>query len=157
GLGAHAARRLGHARRRGRPRALRRTASAARRGPCAACGRGCPRPRRADGTPRCRHGRAAGRRRARRRRPPHRAAGHPSARRARPHVRHRSSPRLTMFFSLPSWAVALIVFGVIGAVTTGGYLTGLYLREHEAKLREPYGVLQGALLGVVGLLLAFGL
>ena len=62
-----------------------------------------------------------------------------------------------MFFSLPSWAVALIVFGVIGVVTTGGYLTGLYLREHEAKLREPYGVLQGALLGVVGLLLAFGL
>lgn len=62
-----------------------------------------------------------------------------------------------MFFSLPSWALALIVFGIIGVATTGGYLTGLYLREHEAKLREPYGVLQGALLGVVGLLLAFGL
>jgi len=62
-----------------------------------------------------------------------------------------------MFFSLPTWAVALIVFGIIGAATAAGYLTGRYLREHEAKLREPYGVLQGALLGVVGLILAFGL
>jgi hypothetical protein len=31
------------------------------------------------------------------------------------------------------------------------------LREHSASLREPFGVLQGALLGVVGLVLAFGL
>ena len=62
-----------------------------------------------------------------------------------------------MFFSLPSWALALIVFVIIGAATTAGYLTGRYLREHEARLREPFGVLQGALLGVVGLLLAFGL
>lgn len=62
-----------------------------------------------------------------------------------------------MFFSLPSWALALIVFGIIAAATTAGYLTGRYLREHEARLREPFGVIQGALLGVVGLLLAFGL
>jgi hypothetical protein len=62
-----------------------------------------------------------------------------------------------MFFSLPSWAVALIIFGVVGAATATGYLAGRYLRQHEAKLREPFGVLQGALLGVVGLLLAFGL
>jgi hypothetical protein len=62
-----------------------------------------------------------------------------------------------MFFSLPSWAVALIVFAVIGAATVAGYATGHYLREHEAKLREPFGVLQAALLGVVGLILAFGL
>jgi hypothetical protein len=62
-----------------------------------------------------------------------------------------------MFFSLPSWAVALIVFAIIGAATAAGYATGRYLREHEAKLREPFGVLQAALLGVVGLILAFGL
>jgi hypothetical protein len=62
-----------------------------------------------------------------------------------------------MFFSLPSWALALIVFGIVGAATAAGYFTGRYLREHEARLREPFGVLQGALLGVVGLLLAFGL
>lgn len=62
-----------------------------------------------------------------------------------------------MFFSLPSWAVALIIFGLVGAVTAAGYACGRYLREHQAKLREPFGVLQAALLGVVGLILAFGL
>ena len=62
-----------------------------------------------------------------------------------------------MFFSLPSWALALIVFAVVGGATAAGYLTGRYLREHRATLREPFGVLQGALLGIVGLILAFGL
>jgi hypothetical protein len=64
---------------------------------------------------------------------------------------------LRVFFSLPSWAVALLVFVVIGAITAVGYAAGVYLREHEAKLREPFGVLQGAILGIVGLILAFGL
>jgi hypothetical protein len=62
-----------------------------------------------------------------------------------------------MFFSLPTWAVGLIIFAIVGAATMAGYLTGRYLRRHEASLREPYGVLQAALLGIVGLLLAFGL
>src|SRR6476469_273666 len=62
-----------------------------------------------------------------------------------------------MFCSLPSWAVALILFAVVGVATAAGYTLGYYLREHEAKVREPFGVLQGALLGVVGLILAFGL
>src|SRR3954452_15247350 len=62
-----------------------------------------------------------------------------------------------MFFSLPSWAVALVVVAVVGAATAAGYAAGYYLREHQAKMREPFGVLQGALLGVVGLILAFGL
>jgi len=62
-----------------------------------------------------------------------------------------------MFFSLPSWAVALLLVALLGAATVGGYTTGRYLREHEAKVREPFGVLQGAILGVVGLILAFGL
>jgi hypothetical protein len=62
-----------------------------------------------------------------------------------------------MFFSLPSWAVALLVFAIVGAVTAAGYALGRYLREHEARLREPFGVLQAALLGLVGLILAFGL
>jgi hypothetical protein len=62
-----------------------------------------------------------------------------------------------MFFSLPSWAVALILVAVVGTATAAGYAAGYYLREHQAKVREPFGVLQGALLGVVGLVLAFGL
>ena len=32
-----------------------------------------------------------------------------------------------------------------------------YLRRHTDVLREPIGVLQAALLGLVGLILAFGL
>ena len=62
-----------------------------------------------------------------------------------------------MFFALPSWAVALILLGLIGTATVLGYALGRYLRRHQAALREPFGVLQGALLGVVGLILAFGL
>src|SRR5215831_11339283 len=38
-----------------------------------------------------------------------------------------------------------------------GYGAGRYLRQHHESLREPFGVLQGALLGLVGLILAFGL
>jgi hypothetical protein len=62
-----------------------------------------------------------------------------------------------MFFSLSSWAVGLVLFTVVGTATAAGYAAGCYLREHEATVREPFGVLQGALLGVVGLILAFGL
>jgi hypothetical protein len=62
-----------------------------------------------------------------------------------------------MFFSLPSWALALVILAIIGGATAGGYAVGHRLRRHESTLREPFGVLQGALLGVVGLILAFGL
>ena len=63
----------------------------------------------------------------------------------------------SLFFSLPTWAVALIILAIIGAATAAGYVFGYYLRERDTKVREPFGVLQGALLGVVGLILAFGL
>jgi hypothetical protein len=62
-----------------------------------------------------------------------------------------------MFFSLPSWEVALLLLAVVGGATAIGYAVGRYLRKHQETLREPFGVLQGALLGVVGLILAFGL
>lgn len=62
-----------------------------------------------------------------------------------------------MFFALSTWAVALILIGVIGAATATGYACGRSLRRHEATIREPVGVLQGTLFGVVGLILAFGL
>ena len=42
-------------------------------------------------------------------------------------------------------------------MTAAGVLLGRSLREHHETLREPFGVLQAALLGVVGLILAFGL
>ena len=62
-----------------------------------------------------------------------------------------------MFFSLQSWVVGLLLLAVIGGATVAGFTLGRYLRQHQAALREPFGVLQGALLGVVGLILAFGL
>lgn len=62
-----------------------------------------------------------------------------------------------MFFSLSSWALALIIFAVLGSVTAGGLLLGRRMRRHHERLREPFGAMQGALLGVVGLILAFGL
>jgi hypothetical protein len=62
-----------------------------------------------------------------------------------------------VFFSLPSWAVALILLTVVGGACAVGALLGRYLRRHTDVLREPIGVLQAALLGLVGLILAFGL
>jgi hypothetical protein len=62
-----------------------------------------------------------------------------------------------VFFSLSSWALALIIFAVVGSVTAAGLLLGRRMRRHHEKLREPFGAMQGALLGVVGLILAFGL
>jgi hypothetical protein len=62
-----------------------------------------------------------------------------------------------MFFGLQSWLLALLVLAIVGGATLAGFAAGRYLRDHSAVLREPYGVLQGALLGVVGLILAFGL
>jgi len=62
-----------------------------------------------------------------------------------------------VFFTLQSWELALVILTVIGTATAVGYAVGRYLRKHQEKLREPFGVLQGALLGVVGLILAFGL
>lgn len=61
-----------------------------------------------------------------------------------------------MFFSLNSWELALLIFGVIGGCAVLGIAAGRFLRSSE-HYREPIGTLQGALLGVVGLILAFGL
>jgi hypothetical protein len=62
-----------------------------------------------------------------------------------------------VFFSLSSWELGLLVFAVVGGAAAVGVLAGRYLRRHTERYREPVGALQGALLGVVGLILAFGL
>jgi hypothetical protein len=62
-----------------------------------------------------------------------------------------------VFFRLASWELALLLFGITACFTLAGFAAGRYLRAHSATLREPFGVLQAALLGVVGLVLAFGL
>jgi len=62
-----------------------------------------------------------------------------------------------VFFSLSSWELGLLVFAVVGGASALGVLAGRYLRRHSERYREPIGAVQGALLGVVGLILAFGL
>ena len=62
-----------------------------------------------------------------------------------------------LFFSLDSWQLGLVVFGVVGGGCAVGVLIGRYLRRHSDHYREGIGALQGALLALVGLILAFGL
>jgi len=62
-----------------------------------------------------------------------------------------------VFFSLSSWQLGLLVFTVIVGASAAGVLVGRYLRRREETYHEPIGVLQATLLGIVGLILAFGL
>jgi hypothetical protein len=62
-----------------------------------------------------------------------------------------------LFFRLSTLELALILFGVILGATLLGIFIGHRVRHLSDDLKEPFGVLQAALLGVVGLLLAFGL
>ena len=62
-----------------------------------------------------------------------------------------------MFFRLSSFELGAIIFAIVLGTTLLGVVIGRRLRQHAESLREPFGVLQAALLGLVGLILAFGL
>ena len=62
-----------------------------------------------------------------------------------------------MFFRLSSLELGVLIFGIVLGTTLLGVVIGRRLRQHADSLREPFGVLQAALLGLVGLILAFGL
>jgi hypothetical protein len=62
-----------------------------------------------------------------------------------------------VFFSLASWQLGLVIFAIVGVGCLVGVLVGRYLRRHSEHYREGIGALQGALLALVGLILAFGL
>jgi len=62
-----------------------------------------------------------------------------------------------IFFQLTSLELGLIFFGVILGATGLGVFLGHRVRHLSDTLKEPFGVLQAALLGLVALLLAFGL
>lgn len=62
-----------------------------------------------------------------------------------------------MFFTLNSWQLALLLAAILFGATGIGLLAGRSLRRHADTLREPFGVVQAALLTLVGLLLAFTL
>lgn len=61
------------------------------------------------------------------------------------------------FFGLSTWQLVLLVLAVVLGATVGGLLLGRHLRKGSEHWREPFGVLQAAILGIVGLLLAFSL
>ena len=62
-----------------------------------------------------------------------------------------------MFFRLSSLELGLMIFGIVLGTTLLGAFVGSRLRAHAETLREPFGVVQAALLGLVALVLAFGL
>lgn len=62
-----------------------------------------------------------------------------------------------MFFTLSSWQLALLLAAIVFGATALGLVAGRALSRHADTLREPFGVVQGALLTLVGLVLAFGL
>src|SRR5215213_4325404 len=62
-----------------------------------------------------------------------------------------------IFFRLTSWELGLLFFAVILGATGLGVYLGRRVRHLSDTLKEPFGVLQAALLGLVALLLAFGL
>src|SRR3954454_6743915 len=53
--------------------------------------------------------------------------------------------------------LGILLFGVLLGATVLGAVVGGKARRRSDTLKEPLGVVQGTLLGVVGLLLAFGL
>ncbi len=62
-----------------------------------------------------------------------------------------------MFFALSSWLLAIILFAATLGSTAIGLAAGRSVRHKSEGLREPVAVMQAALLGFMGLILAFGL
>jgi hypothetical protein len=61
------------------------------------------------------------------------------------------------FFELSTWLLVVLIAAVVIVATAIGWRIGKAVRHRSEDLREPFSVLQGALLGFMGLVLAFGL
>src|SRR6476659_4461606 len=62
-----------------------------------------------------------------------------------------------LFFELSTWLLLVLIAGVVVALTAIGWTMGKSVRNRSEDLREPFSVMQAALLGFMGLVLAFGL
>ena len=60
-------------------------------------------------------------------------------------------------FQLPTWGLTLALFAIVIGATVVGHLVGRSVRARSKRLREPFGVIQAAMLGFMALVLAFGL
>src|SRR3954447_8021350 len=65
--------------------------------------------------------------------------------------------RTVIFFGLSTWVLVVVLAGIMLGSTAAGLLVGRAMGGRSDALREPFGVLQGALIGFMGLVLAFGL
>jgi hypothetical protein len=61
-----------------------------------------------------------------------------------------------LFFGLSTWLMALVLSVVIAGAIVVGHLVGRSMRERSEQVREPFAVMQAALIGFMGLVLAFG-
>ena len=62
-----------------------------------------------------------------------------------------------VFFGLNAWVLAVLLTCVMFGATAAGLLAGRAMSARSEGFREPFGVLQAALIGFMGLVLAFGL
>jgi hypothetical protein len=62
-----------------------------------------------------------------------------------------------LFFGLSTWALALALLVVVVGATVVGHFIGRAKRGKSDDLREPFAVIQAALIGFMGLVLAFGI
>jgi len=62
-----------------------------------------------------------------------------------------------LFFQLNTWLLAIILLAILAAATLIGLSLGRAARKKSEDLREAFSVIQGTLLGFMGLVLAFGL
>jgi len=62
-----------------------------------------------------------------------------------------------MFFQMSTVTLALVLLLIVGGTAAGGVAIGVHLRSRPGVNPDTIGVVQGTLLGLVGLLLAFGL
>jgi hypothetical protein len=62
-----------------------------------------------------------------------------------------------VFFRLTTWQLGVVLVVIMFGATTLGLWAGRRMRHHRDTLRDPISVVQGALLTLVALVLAFGL
>ena|SRR5438270_392175 len=66
-------------------------------------------------------------------------------------------PGAPLLFDLSSLALTALLLVTVVGTTVAGIFLGRSMHRHHETMREPYGVLQAALLGFMGLIMAFGL